>query len=766
MLRPWSLLLLISTALAAGPRLDNAPRPVIEDKIKDLFVPAPLDQQRLGGLLGERIRLNLDSRLLAADETALLGGFQNRSLASPRAGEHVGKFLDAASLAWAYSGHERLKTVLDRVAAALIASQLPDGYLGTYPEDQRWTRWDVSVHSHVLAGLLSYYQVTGHRPALEAARKIGDLLTRTFGPTQRDLIKSGAHLGLAATGVLEPVCLLHRHTGQERRLADYILRAYEQPDGPHLLRSFSRTGSVFKTADANAYQILSNLVALLDLYRLSGDDTLLKAAQTAWKDIVSKRLYLTGTTSAGEYFKDDLSLPGYESAQVGEACVTVSWLRLNWQLLRLTGETPYADQIERTVYNHLLASQDPRDGAVCPSPPLEGRKRAERTLTCCVSSESRGLALIPQMVWGAREGGVAVVLYAPGEASIPLVMAGGTLEVGLTSQTRFPLDGSVSLTLKPARRARFPLFLRVPSWCRRFTATLAGATTPGKPGEFLRLDRTWQAGDRIQIDMEMSGQVLPGAASYPEHVAIQRGPQVLALEAAVNSGIPFLHRVAPVSASEVQLADAAVRLPKGWIGNQAYAIAGMATQRTPEGKQTVGQKELLLVPFADARRYRVWLIKPDKIPFGPVAVTAFGLETFSRAGNIDGSICDERPDTFRVTFEGAPARQDWYAVEMDAPELIARVVYRHGRVFQNGGWFNTVGGKPVVQLKRTRTGNWETVGPLDSYPETTSKDIPNLRDGQPFEVRLKEPLKVVGVRVLGRPGAFFSSCAELAAYGP
>jgi hypothetical protein len=42
------------------------------------------------------------------------------------------------------------------ICASLAAAQQPDGYLGTYADAQRWTAWDVWVHKHVLARLLSY----------------------------------------------------------------------------------------------------------------------------------------------------------------------------------------------------------------------------------------------------------------------------------------------------------------------------------------------------------------------------------------------------------------------------------------------------------------------------------------------------------------------------------------------------------------------------------------------------------------------------------
>ena len=761
-----TLLLLFGGLPSSAGRLPNSLRPVAEDQVKDRFIPAAYDRQRIRGLLGERMRVNLEGWLLHVDEAALLGGFQYRPGKHPRIGEHIGKFLDAASNTWAYTGDERLRALMDRLVRGLIATQMPDGYLGTYTADQRWTGWDVWVHNHDLIGLLRYYQVTGYRPALDASRRIGDLLTRTFGPgtDRRDILQSGNHLGLTATSVLEPLCMLFRYTDERRNLSSSIIRAYDRPDGPKIIRSLVETDSVYRTANGKAYELLSNLIGLVELYQLSGDEAYLKPALIAWKDIVTKRLYITGTAGSGEYFKDDFVLPGEESARVGEGCTTVAWLQFTWHLLRLTGEPQYADELERTIYNQLLGAQDPYNGEACSFTPLVGRKRPAGGLNCCASSQSRGISMIPQMVWGTREGGPAVLLYAPGEVTLAVRASDGALEVGLKSETRFPLDGAVALTLEPSRPARFPVFLRVPSWCTRYTASVNGTTVSGEPGRFLRLERTWQRGDRIEIKMDLTVQVLPGGKSYRQFLAIQRGPQVLALERSLNPGLPFLHRAAPASPGEIQLADAAKRLPGNWPGAQAYSIQGITADRPVRGVQTVTRKELILVPFADARDYRVWLVKPDKIPLGPVSLTSFGAESWSREGNVEGSICDERPDTFRTSFQGAPAKEDWYAVEMDRPETIARVVYRHGKLFPNGGWFDTATGKPEIQVKRARDGPWETVATLSSYPDASNGRPPDLQDGQPFEAKLRQPLRAVGIRVVGHPGKAFSSCAELAGY--
>jgi uncharacterized protein len=167
-------------------------------------------------------------------------------------------------------------------------------------------------------------------------------------------------------------------------------------------------------------------------------------------------------------------------------------------------------------------------------------------------------------------------------------------------KTNYPAEGSAVLTISPEKAARFPLYLRVPEWTARFSANASGRAYQGTPGQFLTIDREWKPGDEIQIDMDMTARILPGGPSYPYSVAIARGPQVLALEQAVNPGVLDLQAASPRTA-QVNLTDARAALPRNWRGSQAYRIDGVAA-----GKP----RELTLVPFADARTYRVWLLKP------------------------------------------------------------------------------------------------------------------------------------------------------------
>ncbi len=159
-----------------------------------------------------------------------------------------------------------------------------------------------------------------------------------------------------------------------------------------------------------------------------------------------------------------------------------------------------------------------------------------------------------------------------------------------------------------------------------------------------------------------------------------------------------------------------------------------------------------------------------------MSLTGFGTESVSRSGTVDGSICDEVADTYRNTENTNPELDDtvmdWYAVELDRPLRIGRVVFIHGKADpKRGGWFTTSNGKPQIQVRAPRSDTWQTVATLDSYPEIDDDAAPSLADFNRFEAQLATPVEAVAIRVLGRPGkgsrtdkGRSSSCAELQAW--
>src|SRR5262249_43819125 len=144
-----------------------------------------------------RVAANARRRLLAMDEAALLEPFRARlqpsAAQSAWAGEHAGKWIDAASLAWLNSGDPALRAELARVVSGRVGAQEAMGYLGTYPPDRRFglyegAEWDAWVHKYDLVGLLSFWRATGDAHALPAARRVADLLFGLFGPGRRSIL--------------------------------------------------------------------------------------------------------------------------------------------------------------------------------------------------------------------------------------------------------------------------------------------------------------------------------------------------------------------------------------------------------------------------------------------------------------------------------------------------------------------------------------------------------------------------------------------------
>src|SRR5205085_4727339 len=140
----------------------------------------------------------------------------------------------------------------------------------------------------------------------------------------------------------------------------------------------------------------------------------------AWEDIVKRRLYITGTGSSHEHWQDEFHLPNGASANLGETCVTVSWIQLNLQLLRLQGEARFADQIERSVYNHLLGAQKPTADAWAYYTPLIGKKPYGSSTNCCLSSGPRGVALLPGFTVCSSDSGPVINLFTSSTATAPL----------------------------------------------------------------------------------------------------------------------------------------------------------------------------------------------------------------------------------------------------------------------------------------------------------------------------------------------------------
>lgn len=564
--------------------------PAVKDRIADVFVPADYAETSYTGYLADRMQVNFDKRLLALDLNKLLSGYEHRPGVQVFCGEHIGKFLDAAVYAWRFTGNDALKQRMDEAVRRLIATQLQDGYLGTYLDDDRWKEWDVWSHKYNLIGLGSYYQATGYQPALDACKEMADLLCDTFGKDKRDIIDSGFHKGMASTSVLEPMARLYRLTGDKRYLAfcRYIIHAWEQPNGPKTLSTLLDSGNVSEVGNGKGYEMLSTLVGLMEMYRLEGDERYLQACKNAWSDIVEHHLYPIGTTNVYHgHFLGECELPkdGGPDAATSEGCDTVTWLQLNMHLLQVTGDPKYAAQLERTVYNALLGAQSPHTGMVCMWIMENGKRHYGDVsdnfvpdIFCCSSSLQRGVAWIPEFVSGAVNGDPTLFQYVAGTHLIHAQAGNKAIPIQLTVDTDYPKSGTITIQVDPPEAMRFPLLLRVPEWADAFVARVGEETYAGRAGEMLSITREWTPGDAVAATVDTTLRVIPNPDKDSNGLLFARGPQVLAQDDVVSD-----YGRLPPSAI--------------WWGDQLYTDTGIRDDEN---------KPLILVPFAEAGQNREW----------------------------------------------------------------------------------------------------------------------------------------------------------------
>lgn len=735
------------------------------------------DCVQLGGWIGTRIQANEGNRLAKLDATRLLEGYRKRPGRQIWDGEHVGKWLHAATLAWANTGDSALREKLDYVAAELIKCQLDDGYLGTYVESERWTLWDVWAHKYNLIGLITYMRFTGNMAPLSACRRMADLLCKTFGdePGKRDINLAGQHMGMAPTSVLEPMVLLYRLTGEPRYLefCKYILRAWESPTGAKIPSVLLKEKRVDKVGNGKAYEMLSCLNGALEYYRTTGDRQYFEACLNAWDDIVKNRLYITGTASYREFFHDNFDLPNVNN--VGETCVTVTWLQFNAQLLRLTGESRFAEQLEKTILNQLFGAQSCDGTAWGYYVQMQGKKPYSATLDghCCLSSGPRGVSLIPTFATATDSDGLVVNLYESGTAKLKL--RNGTA-VAIATETLYPDDGKIRLTISPAEKQTFAVKLRIPAWCKEWLVEVNGKMLKLDPGVdgYAAVRREWKRGDDIQIHFKLEPRLVAGDHKNEGRLAVLYGPLVLAADEAAFD--PAKCRLSELGVSSAKLSDLRFE-PKPAPPNLKFRPGGrvfqiQALSRSMDDGKAASKMEACLVPFAEAgatgTAYKIWL--PYEAPRPDRNLLTDGVEIRSRKPNA-GSIIDNNLETIAVTFNNKRAQDDWFGVELEDPVTVRRVVFAHGKTFHDGGWFDAGAGKPYVQVKYAPDGKWEKVAQFQDYPETTPTNPADLKAGKLFTCTLNQPARVFGLRVVGKPACgdnpkqAFSSCAELEAFG-
>ena len=96
---------------------------------------------------------------------------------------------------------------------------------------------------------------------------------------------------------------------------------------------------------------------VVDLATETGDVELLAGSAVRWDDMVSAKTCLTGSVGSrhsGESFGDRFELP--PDRAYNETCASIASFQWSWRLLLATGDSKYADLMERVLYNGFAAA--------------------------------------------------------------------------------------------------------------------------------------------------------------------------------------------------------------------------------------------------------------------------------------------------------------------------------------------------------------------------------------------------------------------------
>ncbi|WP_445337656.1 glycoside hydrolase family 127 protein [Clavibacter sp. CFBP 8614] len=639
----------------------------------------PLDASEIrlvDGFWGERQRLNADVILRHCEEwMERIGWTSNfdRAASGEEGWGHAGiEFVDSEihklleGMAWelgrsvdardeaAVAARADLAGRFARLVSRVAAAQDPDGYLHT-SFGRAWQRprysdleWGHELYSmgHLIQAGVAAHR-TGASPELVGVvARVADHLWEAFGPDGRVAVCGHPEVEVALVE-------LGRALDEPRYVE--LARLFVERRGHGLLGQIEYGAEYFqddvpvRDADVlrgHAVRALYLAAGALDVAVETGDAELADAVRRQWEETVRTRTYVTGGMGShhqDEAFGADFELP--PDRAYAETCAGIASNMLSWRLLLQEDDPRYADLIERTLLNTVLASprEDGRaffytntlhqrtpgvapDEDVVNARALASLRAPWFEVSCCPTNVARTLASM-ELTFATRspEG---VQIHQLGSYDVDTALEDGT-RVALSVRSGYPYEGDVAITFREDTEREVELAVRIPAWARTATVTEPGGSPVEARGRRVVMRRRFRAGETMTVDLPVTARFVapdPRIDAVRGQVAVERGPLVLALES--------------------------TDLPSGEVGDVSVDAA---TAPEPTGR---GARVLLSRRVAD----------PADWPYGPAGASDDRGAHDERGARIDdlglvdlvpyASWANRGPSTMRVWIPVAPATGD------------------------------------------------------------------------------------------------------------
>ncbi len=411
------------------------------------------------------------------------------------------------------------------------------------------------------------------------------------------------------------------------------------------------------------------------VYRNTGDTRFKNAAVNFWTIVTRNRSWVNGGNSSGERFFPAEQTPERMLSTAGpESCNTVNMLRLTETLFEDSASAELADYYERALYNHVLPVHEPHRGMCAYFMPMRpGHYRLYSSefdsFWCCLGTGIQSASRYGSFIYAKGENALYVNLFIPSEVRWQ------EANVTVRQETSFPDGGHATLHISTHKSRRFSLFLRHPGWLNAHTLTVRingqAQTLASKPSSYLELNRVWNSGDQIEVDLPMDLQLEP-LRSSSEYSAILYGPMILAGELGTkNLGMEEFYKTMDqvphrsISFSETPLlSGTSAQILESIQQRDKSRLAFELT--CPDRNTIISLSPLFRVHF---QRYSIyWRMLPDDASRQQLRNTLAGLEarrTEARTRAMDTVIVGDTPSETSHKFEsvntkvGVEEEQAW-----------------------------------------------------------------------------------------------------------
>lgn len=523
--------------------------------------PIPRKSISLGGKIG-RLCDNITKRwLIGIRETnpAILDVLRDADLEPTRvllpwSGEFPGKYLTAAIEIYSFTHDAELGEYIGEFIDALLSCQQEDGYLGALPKGFHFEKhspemnydfeisdpkhelmWDAWGHYHIMYGLMLWYRLNGSKKALSAAERIADLLCSVFY-TEENKKLSDTGSEECNMSPVHSMAELYKITGKKKYL-DFALAAAEDFSAPTAgdYIKLALEGKDFFEMPKPRWESLHSVEGVASLYEITEDSRLLRALLSLWESMTRGDLHNTGGFTTGEKAQGN----PFEFGAI-ETCCTISYMALTRDVLRITGESRYADILEWCFYNTGIGAFSPSGRWSTYDTPMEGFKRANYhsvgfqsrpgapDLNCCSVNAPRAVGLLTDWAYTA-DGGTLFINYY-GENTASLDINGKKITIG--QETAYPYDGKITLRISGGTD-KMKLRLRIPFWSEKTIVSFSGESFSPKPGYF-EIDINSVKDGEIELNLDMRARLQAGENRLSGKACVFAGPMLLCFDPSID----------------------------------------------------------------------------------------------------------------------------------------------------------------------------------------------------------------------------------------